>query len=814
VKVEALEGRYSAEFINQLVKWATQGGDVDRPLNKALKALATIGPDGETLKDEVTAARKALRRRDSEGSVGRVVGLAEWMRASGFPEFACLLCALGINMRDRLGDDTDPNNAAYLSNVAGLLAFGFLHYDTANQMFLTAIEYAESGDRRPVPDIQLNLVNVARYQGRDDDATALALEALAEVVRREDIEGQLQLLFTLGNIAFDHDDNTGAATWLSTAEPLIGQARTPNLTAGYHHLRALLSSREGDFAAAEAAWKLSLAAARRARDHDKQVAALQNLAAVAADAGNHKLALRRTRIAVETAADFHLLSRLTALLPALIRSEANYGDTARALRAAERLLEVAQSTNNELGEAHALYGATLVDNNLLDQGIAELNLGWDHLAQEQTAHASEAQPHVLHNLIWGNKLAGTLAETWPAIAERVRQLPETLRGDALQDLGLEMLEEPTISHQAAGDVLVESLKQRPPAERAWSALTLAAQADRAHAPQPVIRVLDLALTTAKRRKQATTIRHIRNDLALALTETDQFKRARALLAANLAEAREDEDLRTQQLAYYNLAEMSRRTSDPEAAETYAIKALDVATQASDNDAIADCRLKYGMCLSDLNRFEEATAQLNTVLNATEPGTDPHTSAIHSLAGVALGAGDPTTAADLYRQAVAAEPARSIQRLEALLGWAEALAACGDRRTYNRMLQQVVDAFDEVLYTSELAIRMTRIARRWARNGKYKFAGEILALALLITATPAQEQHRENYGGSEESVSYDVLVAIAAELHYETAVEPLGDPARVLAGIETEFRRHMKARPAKSITNTVRQAVELLESDEQ
>ena len=813
MKVEDLEGRYSADFVNQLVEWATQGGDVDRRLNKALNNLATIGPDGQTLKVEVAAARKALRRRDSEGSVGRVVGLAEWMRASGFPEFACLLSALGINMRNQLGDETDSNNAAYLSNLAGLLAFGFLQYDAANQMFLEAIAYAESGDRRPIPDIQLNLVNVARFQGRDDIATDLSLEAFAEVERREDIVGQLQLLFTLGNIAFDNNDNVGAATWLAKAEPLIGKAHRSGLTAGYHHLRALLSSRDGDFAAAETAWKLSLAAARRTRDHDKQVAALQNLAAVAADAGNHKLALRRTRTAVETAADFHLVSRLTALLPALVRSEATHGNTARALQAAERLLEIAESTNNELGEAHALYGATLVDNNHLDQGIAELNTAWEHLAREQTPHAIQAQPHVIHNLIWGNKLAGTLADTWQTIALRTQQLPNPLRADALQDLGLEMLDEPGISQQTVGDVLIDSLKQRPPAERAWLALTLAAQADRDYAPEPVIRVLNLALTTATRRKQGSTVRHIRNDLALALTQAHNFKRARTLLNANLNEALDDEDLRTQQLAYYNLAEMSRRTRDPEAAKTYVIKALEVATEAGDTDAIADSHLKYGMCLSDLNELDEAAKHLNIVLVTTEPGTEPHTGAIHSLAGIALGTGDPTAAAELYRQAVASETRRSLQRLEALLGWAEALAASANRRTYNRMLQQLVDAFDDVPYAGELAIRMTHIARQWARNSKYKFAGEILALALLITSTPAQERFLENQDDAEGSLQYEVLVTVAAELHYETVVEPIGDPDKVLVGIETELRRHMRARSAKSIVRTMRRAVMVLGSDE-
>ncbi|GAB3917845.1 hypothetical protein GCM10011575_42000 [Microlunatus endophyticus] len=815
MSIDDLRGRYTAEFIDQLLDWAINGGDIDKRLNRALRGLAKAAPEGVTLRDRVSAARKALRLGDSVESVGLVVSLAEWMRTSGFPEFACLLCGLAVNMRNELGDEVDPDSAAYLSNAAGLLAFGFTRLDVADNQFLMALNYAEeSEDRGPVPDILLNLVNVARYQDRDDDARLLALQALQEVERREDLVGQLQFLFTLGNLAIDHDDIEDATEWLAKAEPLVSKASTPHMTAGYHHLRALIASREGDFDTAEAAWKLSLAAARRSHDQDKQVAALQNLAAVASDAGKQKLALRRIRQAADAAAQFHLVSRLTHLLPALVRAEANNGDKARALHAAQRLLEIAEATQTDLGQAHALFGATLIDNGQATEGLAELETAWSYTADDQTSEAAELLPHLVHNMIWGSQQAGTLAETWQQIVLHTSEVPLPARSELLEDLGLLLLETSGVAEEEATTVLMSSLEQRPAAARAWAALTAAAQIYTPRSPTTVARLLEYALAIATRRKQNSTVRHIRNDLSVALLELGDQARARKLLDRNIADSLTDDDLRTRQLAYFNLAEMARRSDDRSAALEYAELSLDIAVQAADVEATADAQLQTGMCLSDLQRYDEARILLEKVVATTDPGSDPHLGARRSIAGIELTTGDPETAVTLYARAARNERPNTIQNLEAHLGWAEALAAAGNRRGYNRMLQRLIDAFDTVPYSADLATRFTHVARRWARANKNKFAGEVLAQTLLIAATPSQVAFDEGHDSDEDPVAHRALLAVATELYYQQAVEPMGDRTQVLAGIESELRRHMKATAARSITKTVKTVVAIVESDDE
>lgn len=361
---------------------------------------------------------------------------------------------------------------------------------------------------------------------------------------------------------------------------------------------------------------------------------------------------------------------------------------------------------------------------------------------------------------------------------------------------------------------MSSLKQRPAAARAWAALTAAAQIYTPSSPTTVARLLEYALAIATRRKQNSIVRHIRNDLSVALLELGDQARARKLLDRNIAESLTDDDLRTRQLAYFNLAEMARRSDDRSTALEYAQLSLDIAVQAADVEATADAQLQTGMCLSDLQRYDEARILLERVLATTDPDSDPHLGAIQSMAGIELATGDPQTAADLYARAARNERPSTIQNLEAHLGWAEALAAAGNRRGYNRTLQRLIAAFDPVPYSTELAIRFTHVARQWARANKNKFAGEVLAQTLLIAATPPQVAFDEGHDSDEDSVAYRALLAVATELYYQQAVEAIGDRTQVLAGIESELRRHMKATAARSITKTVKTVVAIVESDEE
>lgn len=813
MNIDELTGHYTPEFIARLLVIAVGGVDVDTRIDQVLRRLAGTGPEGKQVRDEVRAARKAAKAGDSNASVGRVVQLAERMRASGFPEVTALMCALAVNMGNQLGNELDPEDAADLANITGALASDLHDFNTASIQYNRALEMARQvGNRTAEASFLLNLTNLARSLGDDTEAERLALQALAIAEDLEDAYRQLQLLFTLGYMATETGDLDSARRWLDRAEPLTKRVRYSGLTSGYYHLKGLIATKLGDYEVAEVAWKRSLAAARRAGDHDKEVASLQNLAAVAGDAGNHALALRRTRTAAIAAADYRLLSRLTGLLPALVRAEANHGSKARALDAARHLVAVSIATNTGVGEAHALLGATLVDNGHLDEGIAELESAWQLLDGDQSAEADAARPHLVHNLIVGHAIARTLAQVWPELAERAEKIEPTLATEVVQVLGLRMLTQGNIDQSHVAEVLLGSVKRRPPPERAWTAATLAAQATDEGADYAAVQLLNFSLATATRRKQETTLRHIRNDLALALTRTHNYTRARKLHNTNLANADADDDSRTHWLALYNLAELFRRTDEPEEAEQYARRALTVAIDSNDTGSVLASQLQYGMTLSDLGRYDEATTELDAVLRKADPKTSEYAGASHSLANIELANDDLENALSHYRTAVDHETRGSIQALESLLGYAEALAASGQRRAFNRVFQRAIDAFDDVPYNRDLAIRVTHIARRWALAGKPKFAGEVLAAALIIPATTGQQRFKEAMAGAEYPALDEALIAVAAELHYQAEVEPRGDRQQLLDATQTDLRRLSNASVAKAAIDAIHQLLSVIESD--
>jgi Tfp pilus assembly protein PilF len=224
---------------------------------------------------------------------------------------------------------------------------------------------------------------------------------------------------------------------------------------------------------------------------------------------------------------------------------------------------------------------------------------------------------------------------------------------ALEHLGIAMIDA-HLNHDDTANVLTESLRMRQPAERAWAALPIGHHAYEAAQHTVAVGVLDLALKTATRRKQAGTIRQIRNDLALSLIDTHSYRRAATLLNQNLSEAEDDGDSLTRSLALHSLAELNRRTDNPEAAEEYARRALETAKQMGDKDRETGALLQIGMAQSDQGKYKQATRTLNRVLKLAQPGTKDHGGALHSLAGISLGTGDPARAAELYREALKTE----------------------------------------------------------------------------------------------------------------------------------------------------------------
>ena len=122
-----------------------------------------------------------------------------------------------------------------------------------------------------------------------------------------------------------------------------------------------------------------------------------------------------------------------------------------------------------------------------------------------------------------------------------------------------------------------------------------------------------------------------------------------------------------------------------------------------------------MAISDLGEYPRAVESLTLVLDRAMPGTKDHGAALHMLGAIELAQGDPARAVELYREALKTEAHRPAAHVETLLGYVEALATVGDRRTYNRMMQPLVDAVSQVPLKLDYAIRLTHVARVWSRR---------------------------------------------------------------------------------------------------
>ena len=89
---------------------------------------------------------------------------------------------------------------------------------------------------------------------------------------------------------------------------------------------------------------------------------------------------------------------------------------------------------------------------------------------------------------------------------------------------------------------------------------------------------------------------------------------------------------------------------------------------------------------------------------------------------------------------------------------------------------------------------------------------MLALTVLVSATEAQEAFPSD--PAEEYSRLDgALYAVAAELHYETYVEPLAEQKVLLDAIRTELRNHVPVRAAQRVVSILRGYVRDIREDD-
>ena len=614
-----------------IIRLAVTGGDLaDSLFRRLMRSMARSAPElAADLRAEAKAARAASRVGDTEGSLHRIAGLAEGFLESGSPELAAVLCGVGVNLATNMTPDETEVLAgrSSLRNVAGLLAMRIGRYPEASICFEEARSLAITAeDASLVAAASLNLSNTARIAGDLMSAERHARAALRLYQEQADARGQIQLLQTLGSIAVEAGELNQAEHWVARASTVLRSHRDPGLTSGNHHLRGRIHVLQGDLDAAEASLRLAVAAARRAKDSDKTVAALQSWSAVANDADRPAVARRRLMSAVTLAEQQNLRWRLQGMLPSLVRLQVRTGRKVEAYSTAQRLLEVAREAEFGVAEAEALLGAAMLDNGMLEPGLEQLEAAWDGSAVSP-GEDSELREQVLHNLIVGHSLNQSLQGNIQGLADRARTLPKDPAADALQQLGLYLATEScTTSPTGAlpgqvGAVLLESLKLRTLRRRAWPSLLMASHLEQLGQHAPTLPLLRSGLAAARRAGQETMIRQIRNDLGLALVHVAEYPAALRLFEQNIEAATVDEDLQTLGLAHFNRSETYRRIGQQKDAQSAAQAALQVAEESGDSDDLAEARVQLALTFMDQGLLEDAQGLLEMVVGGTaEPKT--------------------------------------------------------------------------------------------------------------------------------------------------------------------------------------------------
>jgi tetratricopeptide (TPR) repeat protein len=779
----------NTRLTERLLESAATGGSVAELLDSELGEVPLSEPLGGTLKDAIERARAAAKAGDSGESVSALAALAEGAIAAGLPVVAAVVCAEARNLATELGPKADATDLANLENVTGLLALHTEHLAAAERAFSTGAALArDSGAVDLLGATLLNLCNVRLMQQQMDEARRFALESLAAFSEAEDSEGQAKLLLTLASIALDQGDLARAEGTLEDASGLISKLRNPGLTASLHALLGQSLVTRGNLSEAEREFQKALAAARRSGDLHKEASALQSLAAVAHDRGLLTLAHRRLIAATNFAASHNLTGHVRVLLGSLARAEHHAGNAAATLRYAKQAVELAEAAGLGLVEAKALLGAALVDNDRPEEALGVLREALP--ASIDGVQASEMQMEelgrTLHNLVVAHRLMGTIEEAEPEVRKFLRLLPQRLQAELLELIAI-WLHSTGLNTQHATDLLVESVGLRPRGERAWACLVSAAQLN-GGTGATAQRLLEIALASADAEGQEHLVVQARNDLALAVAATGSADRAISLLETNAAAAESINDRVSMQLAAQNLAETYRRVDRTEDAQGAARQSVDLAQQLGDPHALAGAYVQLGLVLSDAEEFEEARLSFEAAQEAAPEDRSVVASALSGLAGIALGEGRFDDAVKLYRRSLSIDRDGAVHTLERLLGLCEALAAIGNRRSFNVRLQQAVDLVQKEPLGERVYLGLPRSARRWADQGRLRFAGEVLAVVALLGAL----DWSKNEGATEELDGESHLIlglaAIAYELVRQASMGMKSGTTR--RAIESELARHL------------------------
>ena len=169
-----------------------------------------------------------------------------------------------------------------------------------------------------------------------------------------------------------------------------------------------------------------------------------------------------------------------------------------------------------------------------------------------------------------------------------------------------------------------------------------------------IAAIEHALDFSRNLGLAGFVTVLTSDLGEAIAATDDFDRARAILAGPLKSARDAGFLPGVAESLTALGQLEWRAGDKDAAATLAREALDIALEANSTDAAARCDAILGLVAADAGGVDEARARhLGALQRAARADTPRLTAlALEGLANVALLETDACEAARLLGAASA------------------------------------------------------------------------------------------------------------------------------------------------------------------
>jgi tetratricopeptide (TPR) repeat protein len=677
-----------------------------------------------------------------------------------------------------------------------------------------------------VAAVTLNQAHLALRRQRADEAWTAALESLEAARDAGDAHSEVRAYITLAQLPAEHaSTQRRQRAFAERGVELARVLRRPSFTSSANNALGLLQAAKDDPRAAHTSFRRAMTAANRTGNPDRQAVTLQNLAAVSSDLGHFRYAVQYLERAVEKASAVPSQARVDELMESLARNQYRMGDPKAAIATSEALL--ARLDNDaptpDYARVLALHGALLADVERTGEALEVLNRARTLLSEFALEDSETVRATT--NLAFAHLRAGTIPTVVDQMPAWLDALPESERGPVGKQLALMAAEDPNAPEFAIAPLLAAALDGRPAADRTVQALTLAAQM-RYCARQSL--AIDLLRNVYEPRRKAgrdsELTLSVRNDLALSLIRRGQPKdvsEARKLLEANLQSAERRDDRITAHLARVNLTELARRQDDPTAALGHAHRALELSTGLGDRELMFIDALQIARVHTDLGHPGYAARALARARKYV--GSRAQEADLAEASGRnALLDGRPGDAAHLYREAIRKAPRDAPRQdaFESLAGLLEAYAAAGRRRSFNRNLQQLIDLAQELPHDEMRVVTFLRLANAWSARGRPAFAGQMLALAIMIAGVHASSARPVDHPvavsghdreGSDEDVELEYAAplfvavgAVAATLRDESIVGKNAELTR--KGLVDELERHLSHELAETLVGLVDQAL--------